>query len=61
MTNARVKTSLYLSADLHERVKALSRATQLSANTILVLALSEYIEQDRRAELVERELQAAKR
>lgn len=61
MTNARVKSSLYLSAELHERVKALSKATHLSANTHVVLALESYLQQERRAELVERELEASRR
>ena len=45
MTNARLKSSLYLSAELHERVKALSKATQLPLNTHLILALEEYLQQ----------------
>ena len=61
MTNARLKSSLYLSAELHERVKAHSKATQLPLNTHLILALEEYLQQERRAELVERELEASRR
>lgn len=56
MANLRMKSSLYLSEDLHERVKALGRATSLPFNTHVVLALEEYLQEERRAELVEQEI-----
>lgn len=60
MSNNRMKSSVYLSSDLHERVKSLSRATQLPFNTHVVLALEEYLQQERRASMIEKETSANK-
>lgn len=56
MAKMRMKSSLYLSEDLHERVKALGRATSLPFNTHVVLALEEYLQEERRAELIRQEI-----
>lgn len=52
MATTRMKSSIYLSSNLHERVKALSRATQLPFNTHVVLALEEYLQHDKRVALI---------
>lgn len=56
MTRQRVKSSIYLNEGLHERAKALSKATSLSLNTHIALALEEYLQDSHRAYIIEREL-----
>ena len=56
MSQQRVKSSIYLNEGLHERAKALSRATSLSFNTHVALALEEYLKEKRRSEVIEKEL-----
>lgn len=60
MTQQRVKSSIYLNQGLHERAKALSRATSLSFNTHVALALEEYLQNNSRASIVKRELASLK-
>ena len=56
MTHQKVKSSIYLNKDLHRRVKALSNATSISLNTYVALALEEYLRDESRSDLIEREL-----
>ena len=56
MTHQKVKSSIYLNKDLHRRVKALSSATSISLNTYVALALEEYLREESRSDLIEREL-----
>lgn len=60
MSQQRVKSSVYLNETLHERAKALSRATSLSFNTHVALALEEYLREGSRAKAIERELSSGK-
>ena len=61
MSQQRVKSSVYLSEELHERAKAYSKATSLSFNTHVVLALEEYLKDQGRAAVIEKELATARR
>lgn len=56
LTHQRIKSSIYLNEGLHERAKALSKATSLSLNTHIALALEEYLQDSHRAYIIEREL-----
>lgn len=56
MTRTRIKSSIYLNEGLHERAKALSKATSLSLNTHIALALEEYLQDSHRTRIIEREL-----
>ena len=58
MSQPRVKSSIYLNEGLHERAKALSRATSLSFNTHVALALEEYLKESSRSETIRKELAA---
>ena len=58
MSQQRVKSSVYLNETLHERTKALSRATSLSFNTHVALALEEYLRESSRSEAIKKELAA---
>lgn len=60
MTQQRIKSSIYLNQGLHERAKALSRATSLSFNTHVALALEEYLQNSSRATMVNKELASLK-
>lgn len=57
----RVKSSIYLNEGLHERAKALSKATSLSFNTHVALALEEYLQDSNRAAVIDRELGGSRR
>lgn len=56
MSQQRVKSSIYLNEGLHQRTKALSRATSLSFNTHVALALEEYLKEYSRSKAIEKEL-----
>ena len=56
----RIKSSIYLNEGLHERAKALSKATSLSFNTHVSLALEEYLQEKTRAGRIEEELSSSK-
>lgn len=56
MAQQKVKSSIYLNKDLHRRVKALSNATSISLNTYVALALEEYLREENRSDLIEKEL-----
>lgn len=58
MPQQRVKSSIYLNEGLHLRTKALSRATSLSFNTHVALALEEYLKEHSRSEAIAKELAA---
>ena len=60
MSQQRVKSSIYLNEGLHKKAKALSKATSLSFNTHIALALEEYLRERSRAEAIERELSSGK-
>jgi len=61
VTQQKVKSSVYLNERLHERTKALCRATSLSFNTYVALALEEYLQEKGRAEMIEKELASSNR
>lgn len=56
MTHQKVKSSIYLNKGLHRKAKALSKATSLSFNTHIALALEEYLQDSYRAYIIEQEL-----
>lgn len=60
MSQQRVKSSIYLNESLHQRAKALSRATSLSFNTHVALALEEYLKDESRAAAIAEELASTK-
>lgn len=60
MTQQKIKSSLYLNQGLHKRTKALSKATSFSFNTLVALALEEYLADEGRAAVIEKELASEK-
>lgn len=56
MSQRKIKSSLYLNQGLHKRAKALSKATSFSLNTLVALALEEYLADEGRAAAIEQEL-----
>lgn len=56
MAQTRIKSSLYLNQGLHKRTKALSRAKSLPFNTLVALALEEYLQDEGRTAAIEKEL-----
>lgn len=56
MAHPRVKSSVYLSAEMHEQLKAYSSATSLALNTHIVLALQEYLQRKDRQAIIDKKL-----